>query len=234
MRTLGLLGGMAWPSTAEAYRLLNQQIAERLGGAHSARLLIWSADFAEIEQLQSSGHWDQAGQVLADAARRLEVAGAEGLLLCTNTMHRVAEVIEAAVGIPLLHIADATGERAVADGRRRVGLLGTRFTMEETFYRDRLAGHGLDVLVPEAADRELVHRVIYDELVHGMVNDRSRARYISIAERLVGDGAEAIIAGCTEIELLLRPQDLPVELYPTTRLHVSAAADWMLADDAVT
>jgi aspartate racemase len=230
VRTLGLLGGMAWPSTAEAYRLLNEQVAERLGGAHSARLLVWSADFADIEALQTAGRWDRAGEVLADAARRLEDAGAEGLLLCTNTMHRVADAIEAAVAIPLLHIADATGRRIAGDGYRRVGLLGTRFTMEQPFYRDRLTTHGLDVLVPDGHDRTLVHRVIYDELVRGVVTDSSRARYVAVAERLVARGAEAIVAGCTEIELLLRIEDLPVTLYPTTRLHVLAAADWMLED----
>jgi aspartate racemase len=234
VRTLGLLGGMAWPSTAEAYRLLNEEVAERLGGTHSARLLIWSADFAEIEALQTSGRWDEAGQVLADAARRLEAAGAEGLLLCTNTMHRVADAIETAVEIPLLHIADATGRRIAADGHGRVGLLGTRFTMEQVFYRDRLAAHGLEVLVPDVEDRRLVHGVIYDELVHGVVTDDSRARYVEIVERLVTGGAEAIVAGCTEIELLLRPQDVPVAMYPTTRLHVLAAADWMLADRTAT
>jgi aspartate racemase len=230
VRTLGLLGGMAWPSTAEAYRLLNERIAARLGGTHSARLLVWSADFADIEALQTAGRWDRAGQVLADAARRLEDAGAEGLLLCTNTMHRVADAIEAAVAIPLLHIADATGRRIAGDGHHRVGLLGTRFTMEEPFYRDRLATHGLDVLVPDGHDRTLVHRVIYDELVRGVVTDSSRAGYVAVAERLVVRGAEAIVAGCTEIELLLRAEDLPVTLYPTTRLHVLAAADWMLGD----
>ena len=228
MRTLGLLGGMAWPSTAEAYRLLNEQIAHRLGGTHSARLLIWSADFADIEGLQATGRWDEAGQVLADAARGLQSAGAQGLLLCTNTMHRVADAIEAAVDIPLLHIADATADQVRADGHDRVGLLGTRFTMEEAFYRDRLAGHGLQVLVPDADDRTDVHRIIYDELVTGVVTETSRTRYSEIADRLVAHGAQAIVAGCTEIELLLRPEDLPVPLYRTTRIHVLAAADWML------
>ena len=162
MRTLGLLGGMAWPSTAEAYRLLNEQIAQRLGGSHSARLLVWSTDFADIETLQAAGRWDTAGQILADAAQRLEAAGAEGLLLCTNTMHRVADAISAAVDIPLLHIADATAQRIQADGHVRVGLLGTRFTMEEAFYRDRLSDHGLQVLTPDADDRAEIHQVIYD------------------------------------------------------------------------
>jgi aspartate racemase len=231
MRTLGLLGGMAWPSTAEAYRLLNEQVAQRLGGTHSARLLVWSTDFADIEALQAAGRWDAAGQILADAARRLEAAGAEGLLLCTNTMHRVADAITAAVDIPLLHIADATAQRIQADGHVRVGLLGTRFTMEEAFSRDRLTHHGLQVLTPDADDRTDVHRIIYEELVTGLVTDASRGRYIEIVDQLVTAGAQAVIAGCTEIELLLRPEDLPVPLYATTRLHVLAAVDWMLADD---
>jgi aspartate racemase len=228
MRTLGLIGGMAWPSTAQAYRLLNEQIAQRLGGTHSARLLIWSADFADIETLQAAGKWDTAGQLLADAARRLQDAGAQGLLLCTNTMHRVADAIEAAVDIPLIHIADATAQRIQVDGHDRIGLLGTRFTMEEAFYRDRLTGHGLQVLIPDADDRDEVHNIIYDELVTGLVTEASRSRYIEIADRLVSAGAQAIIAGCTEIELLLRRDDLPVPLYPTTRIHVLAAVDWML------
>lgn len=228
MRTLGLLGGMAWPSTAEAYRLLNEHIAQRLGGTHSARLLVWSTDFADIETLQSAGRWDIAGQILADAAQRLEAAGAEGLLLCTNTMHRVADAISAAVDIPLLHIVDATAQRIQADGHARVGLLGTRFTMEAAFYRDRLTDHGLQVLTPDADDRAEVHQIIYDELVVGLVTDASRSRYIEIADRLVTAGAQAIIAGCTEIELLLRPEHVQVPLYATTRLHVLAAADWML------
>jgi aspartate racemase len=228
MRTLGLLGGMAWPSTAEAYRLLNEQVAHRLGGNHSARLLVWSTDFTDIETLQASGRWDIAGRILAEAAQRLEAAGAEGLMLCTNTMHRVADAITAAVDIPLLHIADATAQRIRADGHVRVGLLGTRFTMEEAFYRDRLTEHGLQVLTPDADDRGEVHRIIYDELVTGLTTDASRSRYIEIADRLVTSGSQAIIAGCTEIELLLRPEDLHVPLYATTRLHVLAAAEWML------
>jgi aspartate racemase len=228
MRTLGLLGGMAWPSTAEAYRLLNEQVARRLGGTHSARLLIWSTDFSDIATLQAAGDWDTAGRILTDAARRLETAGAEGLLLCTNTMHRVADAISAGVDIPLLHIADATARHLQDDGHVRVGLLGTRFTMEEAFYRDRLTDHGLEVLTPDVDDRDEVHRIIYDELVTGLITATSRDRYIEIADRLVTAGAQAIIAGCTEIELLLRPEDVQVPLYATTRLHVLAAADWML------
>jgi aspartate racemase len=228
MRTLGLLGGMAWPSTLDAYRRLNEQIGARLGGHHSAELLVWSVDFARVESLQTAGRWDEAGTLLADGAARLEQAGAEGLLLCTNTMHRVAPAIEAAVGIPLLHIADATAARILATDHTRVGLLGTRFTMEEPFYRERLQHRGLQVVTPDADDRAEIHRVIYDELVHGIVLPDSRTTYIAIGERLVAAGAEAVIAGCTEIELLLGDDDLSVPLHPTTAIHVDAAVDWML------
>jgi aspartate racemase len=231
MRTLGLLGGMAWPSTIEAYRTINTAVAARLGGAHSAPLIIWSFDFAEVEALQASGRWDDAGALLADAARRLEAAGAEGLMLCTNTMHRVADVIEAAVAIPLLHIADATAAAIRADGGVCVALLGTRFTMEEDFYRDRLSAHGFQVVVPEAADRAIVHGVIYEELIHGRVTTSSRAAYRAIVARLVARGVDGVIAGCTEIELLLGPEDVPVAYYPTTSLHAAAAAEWVLSDE---
>lgn len=230
MRTLGILGGMAWPSTAEAYRLINTSVHERLGGTHSAPLVVWSFDFAEIEELQANDDWHAAGRVLADAARRLEDAGAQGLLLCTNTMHRVAEAIEEATTIPLLHIADATGTAIAADGLRTVGLLGTAFTMEGEFYRGRLEQHGLQVVVPDAEDRELVHRVIYDELVHGRVVSRSRERYLEVIERLSAGGAEGIIAGCTEIELLVTAGDIDLPYYPTTRLQTLAAVDWILGE----
>jgi aspartate racemase len=235
MRTLGLIGGMAWPSTLDAYRQLNEQVAERLGGHHSAELLLWSVDFARVEVLQTTGRWDEAGALLADGATRLERAGAEGLLLCTNTMHRVADAIESAVAIPLLHIADATASRIQAAGQTRVGLLGTRFTMEEPFYRDRLQERGIEVLIPGAEDRTVAHQVIYDELVHGTIEPASRTAYVAIAERLVAAGAQAVIAGCTEIELLVHDEDLTVPLYPTTAIHVAAAVDWMLgASDAIT
>lgn len=230
MRTLGILGGMAWPSTAEAYRLINTIVHERLGGTHSAPLLVWSFDFAEIEALQASGDWDEAERVLANAARRLEDAGAQGLLLCTNTMHRVAEAIEDATTIPLLHIADATAAAITADRLGTVGLLGTAFTMEGDFYRGRLERRGLEVVVPDPGDREVVHRVIYDELVHGQVEPRSRDRYLEIIQRLAGSGAEGIIAGCTEIELLVGADDIDLPYYPTTRLHTLAAVDWILGD----
>lgn len=228
MRTLGILGGMGWPSTAEAYRLLNTEVQRRTDGAHAAPLVVWSFDFAEVHRLQAADDWDAAGRLLADAARRLEVAGAEGLLLCTNTMHRVADAITDATDIPLLHIADATAAVVRGDGVERVGLLGTAFTMEGDFYRGRLEDHGLDVVVPGAQDRALVHQVIYDELVQGQVHDASRRAYLEVVDRLAAAGAEGIIAGCTEIELLLRPDDVTLPLYPTTRLHTLAAVDWIL------
>ena len=224
-----MLGGMAWPSTVEAYRLINAEVQQRLGGVHSAPLVVWSFDFAEVEALQAAGDWDGAGRLLADAARRLEDAGAEGLLLCTNTMHRVAEAIESATTIPLLHIADATAAAVRRDGVDHVGLLGTAFTMEGDFYRGRLESHGLRVAVPEADARALVHRVIYDELVNGQVRADSREAYRRVVGDLVAAGVDGVIAGCTEIELLLGPDDVGVAWYPTTRLHVQAAVEWILA-----
>lgn len=225
-----MLGGMSWESTAEYYKLANELVQARLGGIHSARIVLDSVDFADIEVLQAAGEWHRAGLALADRAAALESAGADGLLLCTNTMHTVIESIERAVSIPILHIADATADRVRASGVGRVGLLGTRFTMEQPFYRDRLAQHGLEALTPDDADRALVHRVIYDELVRGVIADRSRDAYRAVIERLVASGAEGIILGCTEIELLVSPGDSAVQLFPTTRIHVEAAVDWALAD----
>jgi amino-acid racemase len=223
-----MLGGMSWESSAEYYRLANEFVRERLGGLHSARLVLASVDFAEVEQLQASGQWEAAGQLLAGVARSLEAAGAELLLLCTNTMHRVADQVEAAVSVPLLHLGDTTASAVERAGMSTVGLLGTAYTMEPGFYRERLAGHGLDVLVPSPEDRAEVHRVIYDELCLGQVLDRSREIYRGIIARLVAAGAEGIILGCTEIELLVGPGDSPVPVFPTTRLHVEAAIDFSL------
>jgi len=228
MKRIGLLGGMSWESSAEYYRLVNGLVRERLGGLHSADCVLRSVDFAEIEELQVSGRWDEAGVLLAGAARELEAAGAEVLVLCTNTMHKVAEAVEAAISIPLLHLADATAAAATAERLTRVGLLGTAFTMEQAFYRDRLAEHGLQVVVPDAEDRALVHRVIYDELCLGIVRDESRAAYVAVIERLVAAGCEGVILGCTEIELLIGQQDSPVPVLPTTRLHAEAAVAWAL------
>jgi aspartate racemase len=222
-RVVGMLGGMSWESTAEYYRLANELVRERLGGLHSARLLLASVDFAEIERLQVAGDWPRAGELLASEAARLERAGAELLVLCTNTMHRVADQVQAAVGIPLLHLADATAAAVRAAGLSTVGLLGTAFTMEQDFYRDRLAGHGLRVLVPDAPDRADVHRVIYDELCRGVVRPASRQVYRQVIERLVDAGAQGVVLGCTEIELLVGAADSSVPVFPTTRLHVEAA-----------
>ncbi len=229
MRTLGLIGGMSWESSQHYYRIVNQEVRDRLGGLHSAKCLMYSFDFADIEELQSAGAWDEAGEVLAEVAARLERAGADGLVLCTNTMHKLAGAIEARVHVPLLHIADATAAAVVAAGVRRVALLGTRFTMEETFYRGRLAERfGLDVRVPDAAGRALVDRVIFQELVVGVVRDESRARYRAIIDGLAREGAEAVILGCTEIGLLVGPGDCAVPAFDTTDLHARAAARWAL------
>jgi amino-acid racemase len=228
-RVIGMLGGMSWESTAHYYRLANELVRERLGGLHSARVVLASLDFAEIERLQVSGQWEQAGRLLAEEAVRLEAAGADLLLLCTNTMHKVADQVQAAIGIPLLHLADTTAAAVRAAGLTTVGLLATAFTMEQDFYRDRLTGQGLRVLVPDAADRAEVHRVIYDELCLGLVREESRQAYRQVIERLVAAGAEGIVLGCTEIELLIGAADSPVPVFPTTRLHVAAAVDASLA-----
>ncbi|WP_371636349.1 aspartate/glutamate racemase family protein [Streptomyces zaomyceticus] len=225
MKTIGLIGGMSWESTAEYYRLLNELTRDRLGGLHSARCVLYSVDFAEIERLQVQNRWTEAGEILAAAAQALEAAGADMVLICTNTMHKVADQVEAAVSVPLLHLADVTAEAVRASGLRRVGLLGTAFTMEQDFYRGRLEAGGLDVRTPEAEGREIVHRVIYEELCLGIVREESRAAYRKVIECLVADGAEGVILGCTEIELLIGSEDSPVPLFPTTRIHAAAAVD---------
>lgn len=231
MKTVGLIGGMSWESTIPYYQVINRVVGQRLGGLHSARIAMFSVEFQEIERLQHEGRWEESGEILAGAARAVRRAGADFLVLCTNTMHKVAPQIEAAVDVPLLHIADATADRVKAAGVTRVGLLGTRFTMEEEFYRGRLAGrHGLTVVTPPAAQRETVHRVIYDELCLGHVRDDSRAAYRAIVGDLVGQGAEGVILGCTEIGLLLRPEDAAVPLFDTARIHAEAAAEFALAE----
>jgi aspartate racemase len=231
--TIGLIGGMSWESTLPYYREINQTVAARLGGLHSARLILYSVDFHDVEQLQHAGEWERAGALLAAAARTLEAAGASFLVLCTNTMHKVAPAIEAAVGIGLLHIADPTAAAILEHGLSRVGLIGTRFTMEQAFYRDRLRErHQLEVLVPPAADRELVHRIIYDELCLGRVVPASRETYRRVMAELVAQGAQAIILGCTEISLLVGAQDASVPLFDTTSLHAQAAADFALAPES--
>ncbi len=230
-RVIGMLGGMSWESSAVYYRLANELIRERLGGLHSARIVLASVDFADIEVLQVSGRWREAGELLATTARGVEAAGADLLLLCTNTMHKVSDQVEAAVGIPLLHLGDATARAVRIAGVSTVGLLGTAFTMEQPFYRDRLAGHGLAVLTPPAEDRADVHRIIYDELCVGVVSDSSRERYRQVMAGLVAAGAEGIVLGCTEIELLITEDDSSVPVFPTTRLHVEAAVDEALRED---
>lgn len=229
MKTIGLIGGMSWESTIPYYRQINQRIKQQLGGLHSAKIILYSVDFAEIEALQRSGDWDKAGELLAHAAVKLQAAGADCLVLCTNTMHKVAAAIEAAVAIPLLHIADATAEAIQSAGIKKVALLGTRFTMEQDFYKQRLIdGYGLEVLVPDEEGRTLVHQVIYQELCLGLVNDSSRLQYQQIMADLVTQGAEAIILGCTEIGLLVSAKDSSVPLFDTTALHAQKAAEWAL------
>jgi aspartate racemase len=227
---IGLLGGMSWESSAQYYRLINEGVRARLGGLHSARCLMWSFDFAEIEALQHAGRWAEATTAMIEAARRLERGGADFLVICTNTMHLMADEVQAAVAAPLMHIADPTAERIRAAGFSRVGLLGTAFTMEQAFYRGRLADrHGLEVLTPDAADRAVVHRVVYEELVKGRVLETSRQAYREIIARLVERGAEAVILGCTEIMLLVRPEDSAVPLFDTTAIHAEAAVERALS-----
>lgn len=231
MKLLGLIGGMSPESTVPYYRLLNRHVGERLGGLHSARLLLYSVDFAEIAALQAQDRWAEAGELLADAARRLRGAGAQAIVLCTNTMHEVAPAIEAAVDIPLLHIADPTAAAIRAAGLERIGLLGTRFTMERDFYRDRLADHGIATLVPDADGRERVHRAIYDELCRGVFAAPTRAAFVRVVQALVERGAQGIVFGCTEIGLLLGPDDCPVPCFDTAALHALAAVEFALAPD---
>jgi aspartate racemase len=229
MKTIGLIGGMSWESTVPYYRLINTAIKERLGGLHSARIVLYSVDFDEIEKLQVAGAWDAAGAQLASVAGTLQGAGADFLVLCTNTMHKVAPAIQAAVGIPLLHIAEPTAAAIKAAGYSTVGLLGTRFTIEQPFYRERLRERGLCVLTPSAADTEATHRIIYDELCLGLVREESRAVYRRAMADLAQRGAEAIILGCTEISLLVGREDSPVPLFDTTAIHARAAAEAALA-----
>jgi aspartate racemase len=229
VRRIGLLGGMSWESSIEYERIINRRIRERLGGTHSADLVIRSYDFAVIEGLQAAGRWDDAGALLAADAVLLQRAGAELIVLCTNTMHVVAPAIEAAIEVPFLHLADATAGAVRAAGLTTVALLGTRYTMEQDFYRGRLESHGLSVLVPDEADRTVVHDVIYDELVRGEIRPESRQAYLAVIDRLVTAGADGVIAGCTEIELLVGPDDVAVPWFPTARLHAEAAADFALA-----
>jgi len=230
VKTIGLIGGMSWESSLEYYRILNETAKAKLGGLHSAKCILYSVDFAEIEALQHQDRWAEAAQLMVAAGQSLERAGADFLVLCTNTMHKLAGEIESNVGIPLLHIADATAQKVKAAGLRQIGLLGTRFTMEQDFYKGRLIDrHGLAVITPDEAERGTVHRVIYEELCLGIVNQKSREQYIRIMEGLVQAGAQGIVLGCTEIELLVHEADSPVPLFPTTQIHAVAAVEYALS-----
>jgi len=230
MKTIGLIGGMSWESSAVYYRLINQGVRERLGGAHSARSLMLSVDFGEIEKLQHDGDWETLSGLMAKAATDLQRGGADFIVICTNTMHKMADEVASSISIPLLHIADAAAEKTKSDGIKRVGLLGTAFTMEQDFYKGRLRDrHGLEVIVPGQSDRKTVHDVIYNELIAGAVEDTSRKAYQGVIARLVEEGVEAIILGCTEIMLLIGPEDSPVPLYDTTAIHAETAVDFALA-----
>lgn len=230
MKTIGMIGGMSWESTVPYYRIINETVKEQLGGLHSAKLVLISVNFQEVEYLQQIGAWDEAGRMMAEAAKSLQAAGADFLVLCTNTMHKVAFAIESAVTIPLLHIADPTAEEIKSLGMKKVGLLGTRFTMEQDFYRGRLSElHGLEVIVPVEVDREIIHTVIYEELCKGKVLADSRRHYQRIIQRLVEDGAEAVILGCTEISMLIGPLDSPVPVFDTASLHARKAVEWSLS-----
>lgn len=234
MKTTGLLGGMSWESTQTYYRLINEGIKQQLGGLHSAKIVLYSVDFADIEALQMQGDWQRAGELLAAAAQSVEKAGADFLLICTNTMHKVAPEIAAAINIPVLHIADATADVLLAHGVTTTGLLGTRFTMEQSFYRDRLQDRGINVLVPGQPERDTVHRIIYEELCQGRIRDESRRAYLAIIDQLQKQGAQAVILGCTEISLLVSPADTATPLYDTTAIHAQRAVSAALATGDIT
>ena len=231
MKTIGLIGGMSWESSQEYYRIINETIKSRLGGLHSAKCILYSVDFAEIELMQRQGKWSEMGQVLADVAQNLETAVADLIVICTNTMHKVADNIQTHISIPLLHIADATAQRVKAANVQKIGLLGTRYTMEEDFYISRLVKNfGLDVIIPDTQEREIVHRVIFDELVVGDIRQTSKEQYLKIIDHLVKQGAQGVILGCTEIGLLIHPEDCQMPLFDTTRIHAEAAVEFALAE----
>jgi aspartate racemase len=229
MKTIGLIGGMSWESTAVYYSLINREVQKRLGGVHSARIVMVSVDFADLEELQRAGRWAEATKLMVDAGRTLARAGAELLLICTNTMHRMANEVEQGAGIPLLHICDPAARKAKAEGLSCVALLGTAYTMEQSFYKDRLRSHGLDVMVPGEADRAVVHRVIYEELVCGKIEPASRRAHREIIARLAARGAEGVVLGCTELPLLVKPEDSAIPLFDTTELHALAAVELALS-----
>jgi aspartate racemase len=229
MKTIGMIGGMSWESSLEYYRILNETVKARLGGLHSVRCLMYSVDFAEIEELQHKGKWEDATELMIDAAKRVESGGADFLIICTNTMHKMAEEVQQSINIPLLHIADATAASIKSQEIKKIGLLGTRFTMEEDFYKGRLVEkHKLNVIIPNADERRIVHQVIYDELCKGKIKESSRAKFLEIMKYLVEDGAEGIILGCTEIGLLVKQENSLVPLFDTTKIHAEAAVDFAL------
>ncbi|MBV8634805.1 MAG: aspartate/glutamate racemase family protein [Burkholderiaceae bacterium] len=233
MKTIGLIGGISWESTVPYYRLLNEAVKHRLGGLHSAKLVLYSVDFDEVAHHQHSGNWTAAGEIMVRAARAIEAAGADFIVICANTMHKLVPEVEAAVAIPVLHVADMLAARLKQAGAHKVGLLATRFTMEHDFYRARLEGHGFEVIVPSADDRETVHRVIYEELCQGQVRDASRLAYRAVIKRLVEAGVDSIALACTEIAMLIGEEDSPVPLFDTTEIHALAAVDFALSDYVV-
>lgn len=230
MKTIGMIGGMSWESTVSYYQAINQGIKAELGGLHSAKICLYSVDFFEIESLQHQGKWDETAVILSKAAQSVEAGGADCMLICTNTMHKIAPQIEAKITIPILHIADATAEQLLSDGVTKVGLLGTRFTMEQDFYKCRLVDKfGIEVLVPNEEDREVIHSVIYSELCQGVVSTKSRERYLEVVDRLSSQGAQAVILGCTEIALLINQQHTDIPLYDTTKIHADYAVKWAIS-----
>ena len=231
MKTIGLIGGLSWESSIEYYRIINQESQKRLGGLHSAKCIMYSFDFAEMEALQMAGDWQTAAQRMIQAARQLERGGADCIVICSNTMHTMADDVQAAVNLPLIHIADATAEVIAAAGFQHIALLGTRFTMEQDFYKERMRDRfGLHILIPDDEGRAVVHRIIYDELVRGEIRESSRRQYQAVIEDLRADGAQAVILGCTEIGLLIEPQHSPIPSFDTTRLHACAAVEWALSE----
>ena len=232
MKTIGMIGGMSWESSIEYYRIVNQTVREKLGGLHSAKSIMYSVEFAEIEALQHQNRWDELAKIMIEAARSLERGGADFVIICTNTMHKLYDKVQNDIKIPMLNIADATAEKIKADGIDKIALLGTRFTMEEDFYKGRLVDrYGLDVIIPAEKEMEIVHRVIYDELCAGIINSDSKQKYAEIIKGLVAEGAAGVILGCTEIGLLVKQEDSPVPLFDTTEIHARAAVDYALADE---
>ncbi len=229
MKTIGLIGGMSWESSSKYYRIINEEVKQRLGGLHSAKCILYSVDFEEIEICQRNGEWEKTARILTDAACSLEAAGADFIVLCTNTMHKVADQIQDGIRLPLLHIADITAQQVLSNGMKVIGLLGTRYTMEQDFYVSRLEAQGIKVLIPKETDRAIVNAVIYDELCLGQIMDESRAQYKQIIEDLIEQGADGIILGCTEIGLLVKPEDSKVPLFDTTLIHAIGAVNYALA-----